>query len=84
MKGDWRRESFEKLFSRRIETFREDARLMANLSNPYNYTYGGRDIARLRAEMAAIVQSTVDAFERQMPKQESLQEKRKTVQQEEV
>jgi hypothetical protein len=57
---------------------------MANLSNPYNYTYGGRDIARLRAEMAAIVQSTVDAFERQMPKQESLQEKRKTVQQEEV
>jgi len=78
MKGDWRREAFDKLFSRRIEAFRRDARLMANLSNPYNYTYEEQDIARLRAEMAEILQATVDAFERLMPKQETLQEKRGT------
>lgn len=84
MRCDWRREAFEKMFSRRIEALRRDARLMANLSNPYNYTYEEQDIALLRAEVAEILQSTVDAFEKRMPKQETLQEKRKTGQQREV
>jgi hypothetical protein len=75
--GDPRRVAFERLFERRIEVLREDARLIANLSNPYNYTYGMQDIDHLREEMSKLLRTTVDAFEMFLPTQETLRVKRK-------
>ena len=75
---DPRREAFERLFERRIEAIKEDARLLMNLSNPYNYSYGPEDADRLRKEMSLLLRTTVDAFESHLPKQELLRKKRKT------
>lgn len=73
---DPRREAFERLFERRIEVIREDARLLMNLSNPYNYTYGPADVDRLRAELTTLTRTTVDSFEYHLPKQDLLRKKR--------
>ena len=74
---DPRREAFERLFERRIEAIKEDARLLMNLSNPYNYSYGPEDAERLRKEMNHLLRMTVDAFENHLPKQDLLRKKRK-------
>lgn len=71
-----RRVAFERLFERRIEALREDARLLVNLSNPYNYSYGPEDADRLRKELNLLVRTTVDAFEQHLPKQDLLRRKR--------
>ena len=73
---DPRRAAFERLFERRIEALREDARLLVNLSNPYNYSYGPEDAERLRTELNLLVRTTVDAFEQHLPKQDLLRRKR--------
>ena len=74
--ADPRREAFERLFERRIEALKEDARLLVNLSNPYNYSYGPDDAERLRKEMNLLLRTTVDAFENHLPKQDSLRRNR--------
>jgi hypothetical protein len=74
---DPRRAAFERLFERRIEALREDARLLVNLSNPYNYSYGPEDAERLRKELTLLARMTVDAFESHLPKQDLLNRKRK-------
>jgi hypothetical protein len=74
---DPRREAFERLFERRIEAIKEDARLLMNLSNPYNYSYEAEDVERLRKELTQLTRTTVDAFESYLPKQELLRKKRK-------
>ena len=74
--GDPRRVSFERLFERRIEALKEDARLLMNLSNPYNYRYDIADVERLRAELNALIRLTVDSFENRLPSQEALSKKR--------
>lgn len=74
--GDPRRVAFERLFERRIEALKEDARLLMNLSNPYNYSYGPEDAERLRKEMADLLRATVDAFENHLPRQDLLRQKR--------
>ena len=74
---DPRRVAFERLFERRIEALREDARLLVNLSNPYNYSYGPEDAERLRKELTLLTRTTVDAFENHLPKQDLLHRKRK-------
>jgi hypothetical protein len=68
--------AFERLFERRIEALREDARLLVNLSNPYNYSYGPEDAERLRKELNLLARTTVDAFENHLPKQDLLRRKR--------
>ena len=73
---DPRRVAFERLFERRIEALREDARLLVNLSNPYNYSYGPEDADRLRKELNQLTRTTVDAFENHLPKQDLLRKKR--------
>ena len=73
---DPRRVAFERLFERRIEALREDARLLVNLSNPYNYSYGPEDAERLRKELNLLARTTVDAFENYLPKQDLLRKKR--------
>ena len=73
---DPRRVAFERLFERRIEALREDARLLVNLSNPYNYSYGPEDAERLRKELNSVVRTTVDAFEQHLSKQDLLRRKR--------
>ena len=73
---DPRRVAFERLFERRIEALREDARLLVNLSNPYNYSYGPEEAERLRKELTLLVRTTVDAFESHLPKQDLLRKKR--------
>lgn len=73
---DPRRVAFERLFERRIEALREDARLLVNLSNPYNYSYGPEDAERLRKELNLLIRTTVDAFENHLPKQDLLRKKR--------
>jgi hypothetical protein len=75
-KVDPRRVAFERLFERRIEAVKEDARLLMNLSNPYNYSYGPEDAGRLRKEMADLLRATVDAFENHLPRQDLLRQKR--------
>ncbi len=75
--GDPRRVAFERLFERRIEALKEDARLLMNLSNPYNYSYGPEDAGRLRNELTTLVRTTVDAFESHLSKQDLLLRKRK-------
>jgi hypothetical protein len=75
---DPRRVAFERLFERRIEALKEDARLLVNLSNPYNYSYGPEDAERLRKELTLLARTTVDAFESHLPKQDLLRQKRKT------
>jgi hypothetical protein len=75
---DPRRVAFERLFERRIEALKEDARLLVNLSNPYNYSYGPEDADRLRSELTSILRTTVDAFENHLMKQDLLRKKRKT------
>ena len=75
--ADPRRVAFERLFERRIEALREDARLLVNLSNPYNYSYGPEDAERLRNELTLLARTTVDAFENHLPKQDLLRRKRK-------
>ena len=75
-KVDPRRVAFERLFERRIEALKEDARLLMNLSNPYNYSYGPEDAERLRKEMADLLRATVDAFENHLPRQDLLRQKR--------
>ncbi len=74
--SDPRRAAFERLFERRIEAIKEDARLLANLSNPYNYSYGPEDIQKLRREMNELTRATVDAFENRIPGLNALQKKR--------
>ena len=74
--GDPRRVAFERLFDRRIEALKEDARLLINLSNPYNYRYDTADVERLRAELNALIRITVDSFENRLPSQEALSKKR--------
>ncbi len=74
---DPRRVAFERLFERRIEALREGARLLVNLSNPYNYSYGPEDAERLRKELTLLTRTTVDAFENHLPKQDLLHRKRK-------
>jgi hypothetical protein len=74
---DPRRVAFERLFERRIEALKEDARLLMNLSNPYNYSYGPEDAERLRKELTKLAHTTVDAFENHLPKQDLLRRKRK-------
>jgi hypothetical protein len=73
---DPRRVAFERLFERRIEALKEDARLLVNLSNPYNYSYGPEDAERLRKELNLLARTTVDAFENHLPKQDLLRRKR--------
>lgn len=73
---DPRREAFERLFERRIEAIKKDARLLMNLSNPYNYSYNAEDAERLRKELTVLLRLTVDAFENQLPKQDLLRRKR--------
>jgi len=73
---DPRRVAFERLFERRIEALKEDARLLVNLSNPYNYSYGPEDAERLRRELTLLARTTVDAFELHLPKQDLLRRKR--------
>lgn len=73
---DPRRVAFERLIERRIEAIKEDARLLMNLSNPYNYTYGPADVDRLRAELTTLTRTTVDSFEYHLPKQDLLRKKR--------
>lgn len=75
--SDPRRAAFDRLFERRIDAIKEDARLLANLSNPYNYSYGPEDAERLRVELTHLVRLTVDAFEGNLPKQKLLTRKRK-------
>lgn len=75
---DPRRVAFERLFERRIEALKEDARLLVNLSNPYNYSYGPEDAERLRKELTLLARTTVDAFESHLPKQDLLRQKRMT------
>ncbi len=75
-KVDPRRVAFERLFERRIEAIKEDARLLMNLSNPYNYSYGPEDAERLRKELTLLARTTVDAFENQLPRQDLLTERR--------
>jgi hypothetical protein len=75
---DPRRVAFERLFERRIEALKEDARLLVNLSNPYNYSYGPEDAERVRKELTLLARTTVDAFESHLPKQDLLRQKRKT------
>jgi hypothetical protein len=74
--SDPRRAAFERLCERRIEAIREAARLLANLSNPYNYSYGPEDAERLRNELTLLTRTTVDAFEQHLPKQDLLRKKR--------
>lgn len=76
-KVDPRRVAFERLFERRIEAIKEDARLLMNLSNPYNYTYGPEDAERLRKELTLLARTTVDSFENQLSRLELLRRKRK-------
>lgn len=73
---DPRREAFERLFERRIEAIKEDARLLMNLSNPYNYLYDVADVEKLRSELNAILRATVDSFENRIPNQKNLATKR--------
>ncbi len=73
---DPRRIAFERLFERRIEALREDARLLMNLSNPYNYSYGPEDAERLRKELNSIMRAAVDSFENRLPVQVALTRKR--------
>lgn len=73
---DPRRIAFERLFERRLESLKEDARLMSNLSNPYNYQYDAADVERLRVELNALVRTTVDSFENRLPSQAALIRKR--------
>ena len=75
---DPRRAAFERLFERRIEALREDARLLVNLSNPYNYSYGPEDAERLRKELTLLARTTVDAVENHLPKQDLLRKLRNT------
>ena len=75
--GDPRRIAFERLFERRIEALKEDARLLINLSNPYNYRYDTADVERLRSELNTLIRTTVDSFENRLPSQEALLKKRK-------
>jgi hypothetical protein len=74
--SDPRRAAFERLFERRIEAIREDARLLMNLSNPYNYSFGPEDAERLRKELTDLTRTVVDVFENQLPQQELLRHKR--------
>jgi hypothetical protein len=74
--SDPRRAAFERLFERRIEAIKEDARLLANLSNPYNYSYGPEDIQKLRRELNELTRTTVDAFENRIPGLNALKRKR--------
>jgi hypothetical protein len=74
--GDPRRVAFERLFERRIEALKEDARLLMNLSNPYNYSYGPEDAERLRKELTLLARTTVDAFENRLSSQAALSKKR--------
>ena len=76
--SDPRRAAFERLFERRIEAIKEDVRLLMNLSNPYNYSYGPEDAKRLLSELTLLTQTAVDAFENHLPKQDFLRKKRKT------
>jgi len=76
-KVDPRRVAFERLFERRIEAIKEDARLLMNLSNPYNYSYGPEDAEHLRKELNMILRTTVDAFENRLPSQAALSQKRR-------
>ncbi|MFM2098306.1 MAG: hypothetical protein RIT06_934 [Chloroflexota bacterium] len=73
---DPRRVAFERLFERRIEAIKEDARLLMNLSNPYNYSYEPADVDRLRAELTTLTRTAVDSFENHLPKQDLLRKKR--------
>ena len=73
---DPRRVAFERLFERRIEAIKEDARLLMNLSNPYNYSFEANDVERLRAELSTLLRVTVDSFENRLPSQETLFRKR--------
>jgi hypothetical protein len=73
---DPRRVAFERLFERRIEAIKENSRLLMNLSNPYNYSYGPADVDRLRAELTTLTRATVDSFENHLPKQDLLRKKR--------
>ena len=75
--GDPRRAAFERLFERRIEAIKEDARLLMNLSNPYNYSFDTTDVEKLRAELSALLRITVDSFENRIPSQEKLSSKRR-------
>ena len=75
-KVDPRRVAFERLFERRIEAIKEDARLLMNLSNPYNYRYDVADVEKLRSELNAILRATVDSFENRIPNQKNLATKR--------
>ena len=74
--GDPRRAAFKRLFERRIEAIKEDARLLMNLSNPYNYSYEAEDIERLRKELTLMSITTIDSFESHLPRQELLRRKR--------
>ena len=74
--GDPRRVAFERLFERRINALKEDARLLMNLSNPYNYRYDVADVEKLRSELSAILRATVDSFENRIPNQKQLATKR--------
>ena len=74
--GDPRRAAFKRLFERRIEAIKEDARLLMNLSNPYNYSYEAEDIERLRKELTLMSITTIDSFESHLPRQDLLRRKR--------
>ena len=74
--SDPRRAAFERLFDRRIEALKEDARLLTNLSNPYNYRYDAADVKRLRDELQTLIRSTVDSFEGRLSAQAALTKKR--------
>ena len=70
--GDPRRLAFERLFVRRIQALKEDARLLMNLSNPYNYSYGVDDVEILKGELNKIHRAIIDEYDRYLPNQKSL------------
>ena len=72
---DPRRVAFERIFERHIETLRADARLLVILTNPSNYSYGPENAERLGNELTLLAWTTVNAFEKYLPKQDLLRSK---------
>ena len=74
--GDPRRAAFERLFGRRLDALKEDARLLINLSNPYNYAYNAEDLEEIVGVLEAIQAEVRDAYHHGIHRQKSLSSKR--------
>ena len=75
-KVDPRRVAFERLFERRLDALKEDARLLINLSNPYNYAYNAEDLEEIVGVLEAIQAEVRDAYHHGIHRQKSLSSKR--------